>query len=64
MRRPWILSGVVMLTGVIIGALLVGVSMSVVGAGHSNPLLEPTERTILIYEDVYGRPIIKEVYEP
>ncbi|WP_430109979.1 hypothetical protein [Paenibacillus sp. B1-33] len=64
MRRPWALLGVVMLTGVIIGVLLIGVRLSVVDASRSNPLLEPTERTIPIYEDVYGKPIIEEVYDP
>lgn len=64
MRRSWSLLGVVMLTGVIIGLLLVGVRLSVVDASRSNPLHEHTERTIPIYEDVYGKPIMEEVYEP
>ncbi|KJB84691.1 hypothetical protein AZ66_29475 [Paenibacillus sp. E194] len=64
MRRPWNVIGVVMLAGIITGVLLVGLSMNAVDASRFYPGIDPVEKKIPIYEDVYGKPIIEEVYEP
>lgn len=53
-----------MLAGIITGVLLIGLSMNAVDASRFYPGIDPVEKKIPIYEDVYGKPITEEVYEP